>query len=148
MYSVSATSASEIQAPSAAAEGLLDELRVRLPGHVWDIACALRELAGVRSHYKTTGAGGQDTVETIRSSRAAVAGQVVALERCAAEAEAIRAVLVAGEQATADALARERNLDLLARQAAHQLATTNIDDLAARAALLTGQLQQQLSPEQ
>lgn len=129
------------------AAGLLEADESTLRRHEWEIATALRRVAGLRAVHARQRPAGLMTVRVLESQRRALdvaedatTGRVAALERFAAQAAAADAAYRDWREAQQLSGLNDRYLDLVAATAADEVAIAELAELTDRAAITASAL--------
>jgi hypothetical protein len=143
----------EILHSGVRAAGLLEHAadEMTLQRHEWEVACALRDISGLRAQLDQgapAGPAGTMTAAVLDSQRHAIAlardataARVTALERYAGQVKSADDAHGDWRNALRLAGLNDRYLDLVARTAADELAISEIQDLTERAGVTMRMLQ-------
>jgi hypothetical protein len=133
----------QILGSDALAAGLFDADEPALRRHEWDVACAVRSFTRVRSLPAADASVGELTAAVIDAQQQALDVAITAttrrissLERYAGQVAAADAALRDWQSSLRQAGLNDAYFDLVASTAADELAVTELDQLAGRAAVL------------
>jgi hypothetical protein len=131
--------------------GLLEADQPTLRRHEWEIATALRRVAGLRAVHASHRPAGSMTVRVLESqqraldvAQEAIAARVRALERFAAQVAAADAAYRDWREAWQLSGLNDSYLDVVAATAAHEIAVAELAELTERAGITASALQNSL----